>query len=335
LWSISVIAGLVIIVAAVGVALSLPLRRLVENTAATSTQKIAVENPTFGQVIEKIIHNSDEHAGFQGLDFDSGRMWTAAAAEIPHDDQPKSWITEHGIDLLAVGKGGSKWVLGTLQGKIAPLPEAQWTTESAVELRRALASTTMEESEGMRYCQIRFDGKNPSTFALQTGSGLIGLLQVTGVTENPRGLAIRYKLVHGPTAEKAQPDGRADRIAVEDLALHMIVAIREKDDAKLKSLASDRIKGWPDALPVFAVELREHYRQMTGDEKFDMRAVDSLVDGELAAVRCTGPEKLKDVCLILFFVKTKDGWRNHSLRNAATTTPLAKHLAEFKVEFQK
>jgi hypothetical protein len=115
----------------------------------------------------------------------------------------------------------------------------------------------------------------------------------------------------------------------------MIVAIREKDDAKLKALASDRIKGWPDALPVFAVEMREHYRQMVGDEKFDLRAAESLVDGDMAAVKCTGPEKLKDVCLILFFVKTADGWRNHSLRNAPVGTPLAKHLADFKAGIEK
>ncbi len=124
-------------------------------------------------------------------------------------------------------------------------------------------------------------------------------------------------------------------IAVEDLALHMIVAIREKDDAKLKSLASDRIKGWPDALPVFAVELREHFRQFTGNDTFDLKAGESLVDGDLAAVRCTGPAELEGKCLVFFFVKTADGWRNHSLRNSTVSTPLAKLLADLKVAIRK
>jgi serine/threonine protein kinase len=131
---------------------------------------------------------------------------------------------------------------------------------------------------------------------------------------------------------RGTPAQMTDKVLVEDLALHMIVAIREKDDAKLKSLASDRIKGWPDALPVFAVELRERFRQFTGNESFDLRAGESLVDRDLAAVRCTGPAELDDKCLVLFFVKTRDGWRNHSLRNAAVGTPLAKLLAELKVE---
>jgi hypothetical protein len=131
------------------------------------------------------------------------------------------------------------------------------------------------------------------------------------------------------------PDDRSERVAVEDLALQMIVAIREKDDAKLKSFATDRIKGWPDALPVFAVELREHFRQATGSDRFDLRASESLVKGELAVVKCTGPETLKGMCLVLNFMKTAAGWRNHSLRNSSERTPLAEHLAELQREVQK
>jgi hypothetical protein len=139
-----------------------------------------------------------------------------------------------------------------------------------------------------------------------------------------------------PSAQPASaPVERSERIAVEDLALHLLVAIREKDDAKLKSLASDRIKGWPDALPVFAVELREHFRQATGSESFDLRASESLINSELAVVKCTGPEALHGMCLVLNFVKTADGWRNHSLRNSSEQTPLAEHLAKLQMELQK
>jgi tRNA A-37 threonylcarbamoyl transferase component Bud32 len=131
--------------------------------------------------------------------------------------------------------------------------------------------------------------------------------------------------------EKAQED----KIAVEDLALHMIVAIRGKDDAKLKSLASDRIKGWPDALPVFAIELREHMRQFTGDEKFELQAGESLVDGDLAAVRCTGPAALQGKCLVMFFGRSDGAWKNLSLRNATQEMPLAKLLGDFRKQLEK
>ena len=135
----------------------------------------------------------------------------------------------------------------------------------------------------------------------------------------------------GASAPAAQPD----RIALEDLALHLIVAIRGKDDAKLKAMASDRIKGWPEALPQFAVELREHYRQSTGDEKFDLRAGESMVEGDLGAVRCTGPAALQGKCLVLFFVRTEAGWKNHSLRSSMETVPLGGMLEDFKKQSGK
>jgi hypothetical protein len=137
--------------------------------------------------------------------------------------------------------------------------------------------------------------------------------------------------------EKSQrkPAVTSDQIAVEDLALQMIVAIREKDNDTLKALATDRIKGWRDALPVFATELREHYRQNMGNEAFDLRASESLVEGGLAAVRCTGPAELQGKCLVLFFVKTADGWRNHSLRASMENVPLSGHMANLKKEIEK
>jgi len=136
----------------------------------------------------------------------------------------------------------------------------------------------------------------------------------------------------GPTAK---PKISTDQIVVEDLALQMIVAIREKDDKKLRSFASDRIKGWPAALPVFAVELRERYRQNMGNERFDLRASESLVEDDLAAVRCTGPKELGGKCLVLFFIKTDKGWLNYSLRASMDNVPLTEHLANLKKEIHK
>jgi hypothetical protein len=48
--------------------------------------------------------------------------------------------------------------------------------------------------------------KVPHTFMFKTGSGKIGLLQITGFAENPRGVKIRYKLVQNP-APAALPLG--------------------------------------------------------------------------------------------------------------------------------
>ncbi len=114
---------------------------------------------------------------------------------------------------------------------------------------------------------------------------------------------------------------------VEDLALEMLVAVRDKDDDALRKLAVDRPKEWREALPHFALEIREAFHQRTGNP-FDMKPVQSLVEGDRAVVKCTGDKKLKGIYLVLFFVKTSDGWRTWLLRNSPPSRPLSEFLTE-------
>jgi hypothetical protein len=43
------------------------------------------------------------------------------------------------------------------------------------------------------------DGLLPLTFAFESRTGKAGLLQITGFTDNPRTVMIRYKLVNAAT----------------------------------------------------------------------------------------------------------------------------------------
>lgn len=113
----------------------------------------------------------------------------------------------------------------------------------------------------------------------------------------------------------------ADQIMVEDLSLDFIAAIRDKNDAKLTSLATNEIKQWPASLPHFALELRERALNLTGEE-LHLFPTESAIAGNRAVVRCTGSEKLRGVCLILYWVKTEQGWKNWLFRNAPETAPL-------------
>lgn len=119
-----------------------------------------------------------------------------------------------------------------------------------------------------------------------------------------------------------------DQVIVEHLALQMLAAIRDKDDATLKSLATDSVKpGWRDALPQFAAEMREHFVKMT-DKSFAMHPAESLIEDDHAVVKCTGPETLGGTYLVLSFVKLDDSWQNWSLRNSPASTPLKEHLKQ-------
>ena len=116
----------------------------------------------------------------------------------------------------------------------------------------------------------------------------------------------------------AKPGSSGDQVIVEDLALRMLVAIREKDDAALRSLATDKLKDWHAVLPQFALEMRERFQQHMG-KPFQMFPVESFLKGDRAVVKCTGA---KQVYLVLYFVRTPDGWRNWMLRNSPLTVPL-------------
>jgi hypothetical protein len=62
----------------------------------------------------------------------------------------------------------------------------------------------------------------PLTLAFETRAGRVGLLQITGFTDSPRGVSIRYKLA------QSESKVTGDQVALEDLALRMVPAIREK-----------------------------------------------------------------------------------------------------------
>lgn len=150
------------------------------------------------------------------------------------------------------------------------------------------------------------------------------------------GLRIAHHLLKqdhpSPPAVEIHPiESSSNKVAIEDLALRMIVAIRDKDDATLRSLAIDRTPGWRDALPTFALELRERYRQLTGKDDFDLRPTDSLVKGDYGVVRCTGPAMLEGRCVIFSFVKSPEGWKNCKLQISTDDMPLDDHLAGIKV----
>ena len=144
------------------------------------------------------------------------------------------------------------------------------------------------------------------------------------------------KYVSAATIERRQaplPESvkRVWKVIVEDLATQMLVAIRDKDDAALKAMATDRFKGWTEALPKFALEAREKFLQKT-KKSFQMFAGESVVLGNVAAVKCTGPKELNGIYLALFFVKTEGGWKNFCLRNSPSTIPLTTHLRKVATE---
>ena len=81
-----------------------------------------------------------------------------------------------------------------------------------------------------------------------------------------------------------------DQVLVEDQAIALLAAIRDKDEAALQRLATDQLPAWHEALPQFALEIRERHLHKTG-KPLRLWPAESLVEGEWAVVKCTGDRK--------------------------------------------
>ena len=66
-----------------------------------------------------------------------------------------------------------------------------WNSAGAQEIERLIAEARLERKMAV----MRADGELPATFVFRTREGGRGILKITGVTENPPGVKIRYKLV--------------------------------------------------------------------------------------------------------------------------------------------
>ena len=85
----------------------------------------------------------------------------------------------------------------------------EWTDESPQESVDSQAAATLDFINGVSDNAPGSEGL-PNTFRFKTRTGHVGLLQITGFTEHPRGVKLRYKLVqNGGTIKnqfRRQPD---------------------------------------------------------------------------------------------------------------------------------
>ncbi len=144
---------------------------------------------TFGPVTERVVTNA--------IDFDTGNVGTAPLAGFrkPKPDAPFSIeafdfksIEQAGWDLI---QHNAETIVG-FSMKAVPIADAMWETLSPQQ--------AVEKSKSARFqafVQFSLVTNFPATYVFQTSEGGMGILQITGYTENPRGVKLRYKLVQG------------------------------------------------------------------------------------------------------------------------------------------
>jgi serine/threonine-protein kinase len=181
--------------------------------ANSSAQNTEAPSMNYSEVVFK------ELAPRQWLDFESGRV-VRMPRSISPDDNPAfdyasavAWAKTNGMDLMPAPAASNPSALDFIGEKMIHLEREDWIGLSASELLaemrhgRALfqefASNNLSDE---LYTPLgSFD--LPATFGFRTHSGDLGLLQITGFTENPRTIKIRYKLVQNTPAASGNYPG--------------------------------------------------------------------------------------------------------------------------------
>jgi hypothetical protein len=148
---------------------------------------------SFGPVNEVIINK-------QLIDLDTGNSFSND--EIGAEDR-KEWFKKNGIDLsITYLNSIMKWVdgevlLGCYDMIVVALKKKEWESITIAKVIERINAGQRVPNRGLPVKSIA-GAFSSSTYAIKTREGGIGLLQIVGFDDEPRGINIRYKMVQPP-----------------------------------------------------------------------------------------------------------------------------------------
>ncbi len=172
------------------------------SVSATSTEVEQETEPgklTFGPVIERVVGDEPKVPDCT-IDLDSGVLYTFPVDLKFDDESVLAWCRKNGVD--AIGEvGGTRGGLGPVDAAVISATTEMWAASSA-EIRKQIASEPAAPFD-TSYMMRTAKDEVPATWLFRTREGGMGILQIVGFTEDPKGVKIRYKMVR----EAAGDDG--------------------------------------------------------------------------------------------------------------------------------
>ena len=170
----------------------------------TAQPQPAIEqSSSFGPVTENEITND-----FM-LDFDTGKIATDFPESVTRPDSVVEnvlaafdWMQHEGVDFAYLERDGT-FSIGM---KLKELTSDDWSRLVAAELPAYFATP----GSGAMQAGLNLNSNSPSVYGFQTREGSVGILQITGITGNPRGVKLRYKLMQTTQSTKAAPATAAE-----------------------------------------------------------------------------------------------------------------------------
>jgi tRNA A-37 threonylcarbamoyl transferase component Bud32 len=185
-------------------------QRRMHEAEAELKRAVAVQNLSFGPTKEQVLNDPDDDPRNSFLDLDTGKVFDDPvppptgnmSAEmrigfaIGSTESLQRAIRERKVDLIGDASGGS--LIGC-DLAVAPVYAeqfddillnerfARWMSESSL-------TNTVQDSI------VLHATNTPATWLFVTREGGMGVLQITGLTENPRGVKLRYKLAQSASS---------------------------------------------------------------------------------------------------------------------------------------
>jgi serine/threonine protein kinase len=208
----------------------LDLDKLLETNLAEAmpATPATAQNPSFGPVIERVIENCAA-PDFKWFDLD--KAVAVSSSGLPDDVEDSAfedWMRKTGVD-VAANTGNSPGLISRGNDFVAlPVQTSLWDSASAEEIRHLIADARAEKKITM----LRADGELPATFVFKTREGGTGILQITGFTDNPPGVKIRYKLVQNSKPNAVTTSEAEQNTSQEIAQLKLQQAEREVKNAE-------------------------------------------------------------------------------------------------------
>lgn len=150
------------------------------------------DKASFGPVIERVVGN-DSSGGSSLINLDTGEL--AKPPVLNNDKDRMAWAVQHGADALGVTSAGVRGLVG-FDMIVIPIDEARWDniTPAAVQSQLAFGKPgTPAVMSGK--------GNLPASFLFQTREGGKGVLQILSVSDDPKEVKVRYKLIKDGTPQ--------------------------------------------------------------------------------------------------------------------------------------
>jgi len=215
-WAVLGTLGLAATTAVITGAMFLPMSKMVERISAATPPQEQATAATFGPVIERTLLAVEEGEESKGLNLDRDRLVDFPANFSQMETQAReTWLRGSKVNLFfKFPKELQSWEMvgnhlnwSIVQPKyLDPVVEGDlWTQLSAKDLMHNFCQpreVIMAQADKLMSALALNWLNPPITIAFNTKDNA-GLMQITGFTEHPRGVKLRYKLVQGGATNAA------------------------------------------------------------------------------------------------------------------------------------